>query len=153
MVFEKTIESNIVAMKIENIVYSAKKREMRVRSLTRLLLVTFGTLFVGLGIVGIFVPVLPTTPFLLLAAACYARSSPRFYHWLLNNRWFGNYIRNYRQKRGIPLKVKLLTITLLWLTIGASVIFAVQSLAVRIILILIAIGVSIHILSFKTLKE
>lgn len=120
---------------------------------TRPLLVAFGTLFVGLGIVGIFVPVLPTTPFLLLAAACYARSSPRFYHWLLNNRWFGNYIRNYRQRRGIPLRVKLLTISLLWLTIVISAIFAVQSLVVRIVLVLIAIGVSIHVLSLKTLKQ
>jgi len=96
---------------------------------------------------------LPTTPFLLLAAACYARSSQRFYHWLLYNRWFGNYIRNYRQRRGIPLKVKVLTITLLWVTIGVSAIFAVQSLVVRIILVLIAIGVSIHVLSLKTLEQ
>ena len=130
-----------------------KKGKTRIRNWIRPLLVTFGTLFVGLGIIGIFVPVLPTTPFLLLAAACYARSSPRFYHWLLYNRWFGNYIRNYRQRKGIPLKVKVLTITLLWVTIGASVIFAVQALLVRIILVLIAIGVSIHILSLKTLKQ
>jgi len=120
---------------------------------TRPLLVAFGTLFVGLGTVGIFVPILPTTPFLLLAAACYARSSPRFYHWLLHNRWFGNYIRNYRQKKGIPLKVKVLIISLLWLTIVISAIFAVQSLVLRIVLVLIAIGVSIHVLSLKTLKQ
>ena len=61
----------------------------------RILLIIAGTFFVGIGIVGIFVPVLPTTPFLLLAAACYERSSQRFYSWLLNNKWFGNYIRNY----------------------------------------------------------
>ncbi len=140
-------------IRIKNISHSMKKRKTRARNWIRPLLVTFGTLFVGLGIVGIFVPVLPTTPFLLLAAACYARSSPRFYHWLLYNRWFGNYIRNYRQRKGIPLKVKVLTITLLWVTIGASVIFAVQALLVRIILILIAIGVSIHVLSLKTLKQ
>ena len=141
-------------VKIENIGYATKKEKTRARNwISRILLVTFGTLFVGLGIVGIFVPVLPTTPFLLLAAACYARSSPRFYHWLLNNRWFGNYIRNYRQRKGIPLKVKVLTITLLWVTIGVSAIFAVPSLAVRIILVLIAIGVSIHVLSLKTLKQ
>ena len=140
-------------IRIKNISHSMKKGETQARNWIRPLLVTFGTLFVGLGIVGIFVPVLPTTPFLLLAAACYARSSPRFYHWLLYNRWFGNYIRNYRQRKGIPLKVKVLTITLLWVTIGASAIFAVQALLVRIILILIAIGVSIHVLSLKTLKQ
>jgi len=119
----------------------------------RILLIIAGTFFVGLGIVGIFVPVLPTTPFLLLAAACYARSSQRFYSWLLNNKWFGNYIRNYLERKGVPLKVKALTVTLLWITIGFSVAFAVQTLVVRLILVLIAIGVSIHILSIRTLKQ
>ena len=119
----------------------------------RPLLVAVGTIFVGLGIIGIFIPILPTTPFLLLAAACYAKSSQRFYRWLLSNRWFGAYIDNYRQKRGMPLKIKIMTVALLWLTIGVSVAFAVQSLTVRIILIVIAIGVSIHILSIKTMKR
>jgi uncharacterized membrane protein YbaN (DUF454 family) len=119
----------------------------------RILLIIAGTLFTGLGIVGIFVPVLPTTPFLLLAAACYARSSQRFYGWLLNNKWFGNYIRNYLERKGIPLKVKVLTIILLWITIGSSAAFAVQSFVLRLILVLIAIGVSIHILCIRTLKQ
>jgi len=122
-------------------------------TLVRILLIITGTLFVGLGIIGIFVPVLPTTPFLLLAAACYVRSSQRFYGWLLNNKWFGNYIRNYLERKGVPLKVKVLTITLLWITIGASVAFAVQILVIRLILVLIAIGVSIHVLSIRTLKQ
>ena len=107
----------------------------------------------GLGIIGIFMPVLPTTPFLLLAAACYARSSKKFYNWLLTNKWFGNYIRNYLQGKGIPIQVKILAITLLWLTIVLSVIFAVHSLFIRLLLILIAIGVTLHILSVPTLKE
>jgi uncharacterized membrane protein YbaN (DUF454 family) len=123
------------------------------QKLIRILLIIAGTLFAGLGIVGIFMPVLPTTPFLLLAAACYARSSARFYGWLLNNKWFGNYIRGYLERKGVPLKVKALTITLLWITIGASVAFAVQSFIARLILVLIAIGVSIHILCIKTLKQ
>jgi hypothetical protein len=119
----------------------------------RILLIIAGTFFVVLGIVGIFVPVLPTTPFLLLAAACYARSSQRFHGWLLNNRWFGNYIRNYVERKGLSPKVKVLTIALLWITIGCSVAFAVQSFVVRSILVLIAIGVSIHILCIRTLKQ
>lgn len=119
----------------------------------RILLIIAGTIFVGLGIVGIFVPVLPTTPFLLLAAACYARSSQRFYGWLLNNKWFGSYIRNYLERKGVPLKVKVLTIALLWITIGSSVAFAVHSSVARLILVLVAIGVSIHILSIRTLKQ
>ena len=118
-----------------------------------IILIATGTLFVGLGIIGIFMPVLPTTPFLLLAAAYYARSSQRFYDWLLTNRWFGNYIRNYLQGKGISLKIKILTIALLWLTIGCSVAFAVHVFIIRIILIVIAVGVTIHILSVRTLKK
>jgi uncharacterized membrane protein YbaN (DUF454 family) len=119
----------------------------------RILLILAGTVSVGLGILGIFVPVLPTTPFLLLAAVCYARSSQRLYGWLLNNKWFGNYIRSYLERKGIPLKIKALTITLLWITIGLSVAFAVQGIIVRLILVFIAIGVSIHILCIRTLKQ
>ncbi|MCK4404246.1 MAG: YbaN family protein [candidate division Zixibacteria bacterium] len=117
------------------------------------ILITAGTLFVGLGVLGIFIPLLPTTPFLLLAAACYAKSSKRFYHWLLTNKWFGNYIKNYREKKGVPLKVKLSSISLLWITILFSAVFVVDTLLFRIILILIAIGVTIHILSIRTLKQ
>jgi len=119
----------------------------------RILLVTAGTFCVGLGIVGIFVPVLPTTPFLLLAAICYARSSQRFHGWLLNNKWFGSYIRNYLERKGITLRAKIITLTLLWITIGVSVAFAVETLALKLILVIIAIGVSIHILSVRTLKQ
>ena len=85
------------------------------------LLIICGFLFVGLGILGIFLPVLPTTVFFLLAAACFARSSPRFYHWLLHNRWFGSYIRNYREGRGLPMRHKVITVALLWLTIGFAI--------------------------------
>jgi len=144
-------------MRTEHTDYSMTQEKTRVGKWLRALLIIVGTIFVGLGIVGIFIPILPTTPFLLLAAACYSKGSQRFYHWLLNNRWFGAYIDNYRQKRGMPLKIKIVTVALLWLTIGVSVAFAVQSsvqsLAVRIILVLIAVGVSIHILSIKTLKQ
>ena len=128
------------------------KRQAR-RNWVRILLIILGTIFVGLGILGIFLPVLPTTPFLLLAAACYVRSSQRLYDWLLNHKWFGKYIRNYLQGKGVPLKIKLLTITLLWITIGFSVAFVVEGIPVRIILILIAVGVSLHVLSVRTLKE
>jgi uncharacterized membrane protein YbaN (DUF454 family) len=123
-----------------------------IRTWLRILLIIAGTFFMGLGIVGIVVPVLPTTPFLLLAAACYARSSQRFYGWLMNNKLFGNYIRNYLERKGIPLRVKVVTVTLLWITIGSSVAFVVEILVVKLILVLIAIGVSIHILSLRTLK-
>ena len=122
-------------------------------NLSRWLLIIVGTFFVGLGIIGIFLPLLPTTPFLLLAAACYARSSKRFYNWLLTNRWFGNYIRNHRERKGVPFKIKILSISFLWIAIGYSAIFVVHIFLGRIILILITIGVTIHILSIQTLKH
>lgn len=112
-----------------------------------------GNFFVAFGILGIFLPLLPTTPFLLLAAACYIRSSERFYNWLMNNKWLGNYIKNYREKKSIPLKVKVLSLSFLWLTIGYSVFFVVNIFLLRVILILIAIGVTIHVLSIRTLKQ
>jgi len=121
--------------------------------LIRWVLIIAGTFFVGLGVLGIFLPLLPTTPFLLLAAACYVRSSKRFYNWILNNKWFGNYVKNYQEKKGVPLKVKILSVSLLWITIIFSAVFIVHILFVRIILILIAIGVTIHILSIRTLKQ
>ena len=138
--------------KTEGIDYSISKRKLQTDKCVMRLLIIAGSLLVGLGIIGIFVPMLPTTPFLLLAAACYARSSPKFYYWLLNNRWFGSYI-NYRQRKGIPLTIKIFTLALLWLTIETSAAFAAHSLTVRIILILIAVAVSVHILTIKTLKS
>ena len=111
----------------------------------RRLLVTAGVLCTLLGIIGIFVPILPTTPFLLLAAACFFRSSERFHRLLLGNRFFGNYVRNYVEGRGMPLKLKLATILLLWLTIGLTITFAVDNLAVRIVLGVIAAAVTVHI--------
>ena len=119
----------------------------------QIILVILGTLSVGLGIIGIFLPLLPTTPFLLLAAFLYARSSQRFYNWLLTNRWYGSYIRNYRERRGISLRIKIIAVSTLWITITCSALFAVKILWVRIILFLIAAAVSWHILSFKTLPH
>ena len=118
--------------------------------IARLLLIGIGTLCVALGVVGIFVPILPTTPFLLLAAFCYARSSQRFLNWMLSNRWFGAYIKNYREGRGIPRREKVLTIIALWLTIGFSTLYAVSAWWARLLLIVVAIGVTVHLLRIKT---
>jgi len=118
----------------------------------RRLLIGAGTLSTGLGIIGIFIPILPTTPFLLLAAACYMRSSERFYQWLINNRVFGAYVMNYIEGRGMPVKLKIFIIFLLWLTIGLSITFGVQNIVIRIVLICVAIGVTIHICLIKRRK-
>ena len=119
----------------------------------RWVLVGLGTLFVGLAILGVLLPLLPTTPFLLLAAACFARSSDRLYHWLLNQKHLGRFIKDYREKRGIALPIKLFTLSLLWLTIGFSVVYAVDLLWVRLLLLVIAVGVTTHVLNFPTLKR
>ena len=121
--------------------------------LIRFVLIITGTFFVGLGILGIFLPLLPTVPFLLLAAGCYVKSSKKFYNWLINNKWFGNYLKNYQEKKGVPLKVKILSVSSLWITIIFSVVFIVHILFLRIALILITIGVTIHILYIRTLKQ
>jgi len=122
------------------------------KTVIRALLVAAGTLSVGIGILGIFIPILPTTPFLLLAAVCYMRSSNRLHRWLLNNRIFGAYVKDYVEGRGMPLRVKIFTILLLWITIGLTVILGVQHIALRIGLILTAIGVTLHISLIKTKK-
>ena len=129
------------------------KSEQSISKPVQILLITTGTFFVGVGIVGIFIPILPTTPFLLISAALYARSSKRFYNWLVNNKIFGRFIKNYREGKGIPLRLKIITITLLWITIGCSAVFAIDIFWVRIMLIIIAAGVTIHIVRIKPVKK
>jgi len=129
------------------------KNEQFLRKPIKVLLIATGTFFIGLGIVGIFVPVLPTTPFLLISATLYAKSSKSFYNWLVNNKILGRYIKNYREGKGIPLKLKIITIVLLWITIGCSAIFAIDIFWVRVMLVIIAIGVTIHIIRIKPLDK
>ncbi|MBA7575851.1 hypothetical protein ES708_17687 [subsurface metagenome] len=114
------------------------KNEQFLRKPIKVLLIATGTFFIGLGIVGIFVPVLPTTPFLLISATLYAKSSKSFYNWLVNNKILGRYIKNYREGKGIPLKLKIITIALLWITIGCSAIFAIDIFWVRVMLARVA---------------
>ena len=115
------------------------------------LLVLLGFVSLFLGIIGIVIPLLPTTPFLLLSAACFIQGSDRLYQWLMNNRIFGSYIRNYAEYKAIPLKTKILAISFLWITILYSSIFILESVYIRILLVAIAVAVTIHILHFNTL--
>ena len=116
------------------------------------LYIVLGCISLGLGVLGIFLPVLPTTPFLLLSAALYCKGSPRLYKWLLDNKYLGAYIRNYREHRAIPLRGKIVSVTMLWITILLSAFLAVDAWWLCVLLILVAGGVTWHILSFKTLK-
>ena len=115
----------------------------------KFVLIVCGSLAVALGVIGIFVPLMPTTVFLLLAAACYARSSARFYDRLLNNRWLGGYIRNSREGRGMTRRQKASTLALLWLGIGASAAWSVEAWWIRALLLLIAASVTVHVARLK----
>ncbi|HEY0287891.1 MAG TPA: YbaN family protein [Pseudomonas sp.] len=118
----------------------------------RLLLVAVGWLSVVLGVIGIFLPVLPTTPFLLLAAACFVRSSPRFYHWLVTHKHLGPWIREYLDGNAIPLKGKVYAIGLMWLSIGFSC-WLVPLPWARGFMLVSAVCVTIYILRQKTLRK
>lgn len=120
--------------------------------LVRILLQGVGWLSVALGVIGIFLPVLPTTPFLLLAAACFARSSPRFYHWLVDHPRLGPWIRGYLEGDGIPLKGKVYAIGLMWLSIGFSC-WLVPMIWARVGMVVCAVGVTVYIARQKTLKR
>jgi uncharacterized membrane protein YbaN (DUF454 family) len=115
------------------------------------LLIFVGVLSVGLAVAGIFLPLLPTTPFLLLAAACFFRSSDRLYRWLITHKWFGLYIKNYREHKAITRYSKVVILLLLWGTLGYTTIGVISALAVRVLLLLIGVGVTLHVLSLKTL--
>jgi len=91
------------------------------QKIVRVLFFVAGSVSLVLGAIGIVLPILPTTPFLLLALACYFRSSERMTHWMLNNKYFGKYIRNYKEGKGIPLKTKLFAITILLFAVAAAV--------------------------------
>ena len=126
----------------------------RKQKIVRASLFIAGSFFLVLGAIGIFLPILPTTPFLLLSAACYLRSSERMHKWLLNNRWFGKYIRNYQEGKGIPLKTKILAMTVLWVAILYSAFIVLDEVLIaQIALLAIALGVSVHLVRLPTLKK
>lgn len=116
-------------------------------------LIALGWFFVAMGIIGIFVPIWPTTIFFILAAWCFAKSSEKFYNWLINHPRFGKFIRNYREHRGMPLKAKIIAVTMVVVAIGSSVIFFTQTMWIRILLVGIALGVSGYILSLNTIRQ
>ena len=122
------------------------------KTLLNKLIFVGGTITLILGIIGIFLPILPTTPFLLLSAAAYAKSSSKFHYWLLHNKILGSYIRNFREGLGMPIKVKAFTLSFLWIMIIIAILI-VQILWVQILLIIIALAVTIHISLIRPKKE
>lgn len=118
----------------------------------RYILTLLGLISLGLGILGAFLPVLPTTPLLLLSAALFLRCNRRLYDWLMNHPRLGVYISNFMKHKAIPLRVKIVAVSMLWITLLYCAIWVAGHWAFRLFFILIAIGVTIHILSYKTLK-
>ncbi len=115
----------------------------------RILLIIAGSLLVIIGSIGIIMPILPTTPFLLLAAACFIRSSGKCYNWLVRNRFLGSYIKNYLDGSGMPMRAKLITIVILWASIGFSM-YRIHNPWITALLAAVAVGVSIHIFTIRT---
>ena len=118
----------------------------------KILYTVLGAISLSLGILGIFLPVLPTTPFLLLSAFFFLRGNRRLYTWLMEHPRLGPYITNFMEHKAIPLRVKIISTSTLWLTLLYCAIFVAEHWALRALFIVIAIGVTAHILSYKTLK-
>lgn len=105
----------------------------------KVLLIVAGSVSLFLGVLGIFVPGLPTTPFMLLTGFLFAKSSPRLYNWLLMNKYLGKYILNYQRRKGMTLRQKIYALTLMWVMIAISAGLLVHSLPVRIVIIVAGI--------------
>ena len=121
--------------------------------LIRWALIAAGSVLVGIGVLGIFLPLLPSTIFFLGAAACFGRSSPRAYHWLTTNRWFGKHLHNYHREKGATIPAKIFSIGSLWLGIGITEYFFIENLWLRLALLVIAAGVTIHLLRLQTIHQ
>jgi uncharacterized membrane protein YbaN (DUF454 family) len=134
--------------------------EKKGQKVARALWLIAGLICVCLGTIGMVLPILPTTPFLLAAAACFYKSSTKMYNWLLNNKWFGDYVRNYKEGRGLPIKTKIIALTVLWATISISAVFFLNRLLpsqlvlpMQIVMLAVAVGVSMHVLRLPTFKK
>jgi uncharacterized membrane protein YbaN (DUF454 family) len=121
--------------------------------LVRVLFMALGGLLVGIGVLGIFLPLLPTTVFFLMAAGCFGKSSPAAYRWLTTNRFFGSYLRNYKEHHGATLGSKVVSISTLWLGMGVTLYLTGFPLWLGAILLVIAVGVTVHLLMLKTLPR
>jgi uncharacterized membrane protein YbaN (DUF454 family) len=129
--------------------YSEETR-LATNGVARLWFLAAGHLSVGLAVLGVFLPLLPTTPFLLLAAACYARGSVRFYNWLLNSGTFGPLIRTWREHRAMALRHKLLAIGMIAFSIGTTVVFFMPHIAGKVTLSALGLGWIVVLLRIPT---
>ncbi|NLW27563.1 YbaN family protein [Acetivibrio saccincola] len=129
------------------------KRVVKIKSTSRKILIAIGTVCVVLGVIGITLPIFPTTPFLLVAAVCYMKSSKKFYNWLINHKVLGKYVNDYMEKKGLTLKTKITSISFFWIGTGTSTIIFVPYLWAKILIFAILIIVTMYImLKVKTIK-
>ncbi|MBG45778.1 MAG: hypothetical protein CMB76_04595 [Euryarchaeota archaeon] len=137
-------------------VYSVHRVDLNRSLLSRIVWFSFGFLSMVIGIIGIVIPGLPTTPLMILAAACFAKSSQKFYDWIINNRLFGEHVKNYREGKGIPKKSKPVILSTLWFFVLFAVLIAIPDSAPPIsknsTLILAVIG-TIFILRIPNLSD
>ncbi len=119
----------------------------------KIILTIIGLIFVALGLIGIFVPGLPTTIFMILAAYCFIRSSERLYNWVIENKIFGHRVKHFMETKTIPLRGKIHSISAMWIMVILSLIFLEVSVVVKIIIALAALIGTIVILSYQTAKD
>jgi uncharacterized membrane protein YbaN (DUF454 family) len=127
-----------------------KVKNLELPKLYRYFYLISGILLVAIGVIGIFLPVLPTTIFLILASACFVKSSPRANEWLRNHKVLGMYIKNYQDKTGLSVRAKVFNIIFLWTMILLSAFLLTDKFYIKLILLAIAMGVTIHLLMIKT---
>ena len=112
-----------------------------------------GSLSLAAGFIGVFLPVIPTTPFVLLSAWCFFRSSDKIYKWVISNKKFGPTIENYQEGRGITKNTKIRAVVMMWLTITLSIYFYINNIYLIALLYLIATGVTIYLYKLPTLQQ
>ncbi len=120
--------------------------------MVRYFLIATGWLSVVLGVIGIVVPLLPTTPFILLAAASFAKSSPRFHQWLLNHKFFGPIINSFKHGQGISRHIKIRVIIFVWLTLSFSMLM-MKNFWVSVVLITMGVGLTTYLWWFQAHKD
>lgn len=129
--------------------YNSRVSEKMIRSIY----IVVGTIALVIGAIGLFLPVIPTTPLVILAASCYYRGSERLHAWILRSRWFGDTIKNYQAGRGLTRDTKVRAIFLMWMTIIISVWFFVSNHFARIAMIGVAICVTVYLVRLPTMER
>lgn len=117
------------------------------------IIASLGVISLIVGVIGIFVPLLPTVPFVLLSAYLFAKSSTKMHNWIMNHKTFGKYIQNYQEDKSIPLQVKVMSIIMLWSSMSISIFFLLENrLELQLLLLTITIAISTFLIRMKTRK-